>query len=364
MNVFRTACKLLAMAVLAIAPLGWIDGALGQSLRKVRIVFAQPLPLPAYSFLYVGRHLGTFTEEGLDVDITWAASSTVGIQQLVGGNADVFVGAFDSILASLARGQDLGLQAFYSYQRGNQVSLVVGADSPVKRARDLQGKTVGVQTLASANIINTVKAALRSDGIDPASVELVVVGVGLQAATALNSGRVAAIAQVDTSVAQIENLGHKVRRLPNSPDAATISAMMTARRDFIEKNPDLITRLTRAIIKGNIFFVENPEAAVRIAYALYPEVKPKDLPEDEAIRQGVRLIEARARNQDLPGGDVPMWGAVSDREWKTYLTFLDVDPAKVPPREQLLTDRFLKDANAFDQDAYRRWARSYRFQAK
>ncbi len=328
---------------------------------RVRAVFAQPVPLPAYSFLYLGNYLGFFKEEGLEVELNWAKGSVVGVQQLVSGQADFFIGAFDSVLAAAARGEDLGLQAVYPYQRGSQVRIVTLTDGPIRSFRQLKGKVVGVQTLVSVNMINTVNLALRSEGVDPASVNLVAVGIGLEAANALASRRVDAMAQVDTSIAQMENAGFKFRTLPMPRDVASISAMVSAKRDFVEKNPETVVKFARAITKGNIFFLENPEATVRIAWLMYPEVKPNDLPEDVALKQAVHVIRGRAANQSLAGGDVQMWGAISEREWTTYLRFLGIDPSKLGDRERYVASRFVKDVNAFDQEAFKKWAREYRF---
>jgi NitT/TauT family transport system substrate-binding protein len=356
--------RVIVMAIAAIAFSTAMASAQNAPLRKLKVVFAQAIPLPPYSFLYVGTYLGEYKKEGLEVEYLWAQNSTIAIQQLVSGNADIFVGAYDSILIRAAAGEDLGLQAVYSYQRGNQSSVIVLKTSPISKFADLKGKIIGVPTLASGYTLNTIKAGLRADGVDPQSVQMVAVGIGLQAANALISGRVDAIAQVDTSVGQIVNAGVDIRKIPNPPSVANISAMITAKKEFIEKNSDVIGRYLRGITKGNIFFTTNPEASVRIAWELYPEIKPTNLPEAEALKQGVALIEARAANQSLGGGDVPVWGAASDREWANFIKFLDLDPKKLKDKEYYLTSRFLKQANAFDQAEYQKWAKDYKFTKK
>jgi len=137
--------------------------------------------------------------------------------------------------------------------------------------------------------------------------------------------------------------------------------MIVARRDFVERNPELLTKYMQLIIKGSIFAIENPEAVVRIAWSMHPEIKPKDLPEDVALRQGIGQVAARSQSLKLSGGDAPVWGAVSDREWNNYVAFLEIDPGKLRGRETYLTSRLLEKAGAFDQAEYTKWARAYRF---
>ena len=57
--------------------------------------------------------------------------------------------------------------------------------------------------------------------------------------------------------------------------------------------------LGRGYARGTIFAINNPEAAVRILYEVFPETRPTGKDEATAIRDDVKVLQARIPNWEL-----------------------------------------------------------------
>ena len=83
-----------------------------------------------------------------------------------------------------------------------------------------------------------------------------------------------ALSQFDAAYALIENAGVKLRMLDNSRIAKFPSnGMVALEKTLTEHRAEAVT-LGRGYAMGTIFAMANPEAAVRILWAAYPQTKP------------------------------------------------------------------------------------------
>src|SRR5690606_24128553 len=126
---------------------------------------------------------------------------------------------------------------------------------------------------------------------------------------------------------------------------------------FLEENPELVEGFARAVAKGTVFLLENPEAAIQIHWEMFPETKPADVDDETALADTVYRVEARIDKYGLDVGADDRWGAVTEEEWDTWTNFLGlgVDDAY----QAYFDDGFIDAANDFDAEAIREDARSY-----
>jgi NitT/TauT family transport system substrate-binding protein len=99
---------------------------------------------------------------------------------------------------------------------GNQ-SILVKDSSPIKGAKDLEGKTVGVNTLGNLNELE-VKSWLDGEGVDPSKVKIVELGTPLTVPP-LVQGRVAAVTANEPAITIAKAKGG-VRVIADKPFAA------------------------------------------------------------------------------------------------------------------------------------------------
>jgi NitT/TauT family transport system substrate-binding protein len=314
-----------------------------------------------YNSIPIG--LGYYSEEGLDVTFSVAAGSLATIQQLAAGHGDVGIPSPEAVLIARQPDKNIRLVHFYNYNRHNIYTVVVSEASPIRAWADLRGKTLGVSNIASIGTA-LAKASLRAFGVDPdKDIAFVAVGQGGQAMAALNAGRVDGLALWELEYAAMEGAGLKLRRLVNPAFAKFFSNGIVAREDFLQANRDAIAGLGRAVAKATVFALENPEAAVRIHWKVYPEAKPKGQEEEKVLKDAVFLLKGGLKIFDFKEGDrIRKWGAWDPEEWQVFadaMVQLGIVKAKVPPAEAY-TNAFVEQFNAFDAGKVRAQARAYR----
>ena len=235
-------------------------------------------------------------------------------------------------------------------------------DSNIRNVRDLKGKTIGVISLGGGVLF--AKAVIASAGMDPEKdVRFAGVGEGAQTEAMVRSKQVDALCQFDTQYVMVENAGIKLRmiearqieRFPGNGFIALDDTLKTHRKEAIA--------LARGYAKGTIFTINNPEAAVRILYEVFPEVRPTGKDEATAILDDVKVLQARIPNWELEKSGVKRWGESSEANYAEYLNFLlkwGVIKEKVAARD-LVTNELVYDINRFDSNQIVADAKAYRF---
>jgi NitT/TauT family transport system substrate-binding protein len=113
---------------------------------------------------------------------------------------------------------------------------------------------------------------------------------------------------------------------------------------------------------GTVFAITNPEAAIRILWDVYPQTKPTGKDEATAIKDDVKVLEARAANWKLEKAGVSKWGENSVENYAAYVDFLakwGILKEKVPAGD-LVTNDLIGDINAFDAEAIKKQAKAYK----
>jgi NitT/TauT family transport system substrate-binding protein len=188
------------------------------------------------------------------------------------------------------------------------------------------------------------------------------VGLGPQAANALKANQVDAIAMWDWAYAILENAGFQFRHFETPGTSKLLSLMVIANVDFMKANPTAGTKFAQGIAKGTLFTLTNPEAAVRIHWQKYPASKPTNIPEDQALREAVHVLQARLSKYKLEGRADPRFGAFTRDEWSaTQSFFFDVGVInKKPDVGEYFTNDLIDDVNRFDKTAIVKKAEAYR----
>jgi NitT/TauT family transport system substrate-binding protein len=187
---------------------------------------------------------------------------------------------------------------------------------------ELKGKNIGVTNLASAGVI-IARAQVAAAGLDPdRDVNIVVAGEGAQPAALLRSRQVEALSQFDTQYALIANAGMPMRYLDRSQIERFPGNGFLALEDTIKTRGNELGGLARAYAKGTIFTLNNPEAAVRIVYEIFPETRPTGKDEATAVREDVKVLQARMPHFLLEPAGVRRWGESSEVNYRDYIDFL------------------------------------------
>jgi len=246
-------------ALLLTAVLPWISGgALAQNtaLEKTQISIAVGgKNLFYYLPLTIAERLGYFKEEGLDVEISDFAGGSKALQALVGGSADVVSGAFEHTIDMQAKGQSI--QAFVLQGRAPQIVFAVSNSAlpNYKSLADLKGKKIGVTAPGSSTNI-LANFVLAKGGLKPSDVSFVGVGTSAGAVTALRSGQIDAISNLDPVITMLSQK-NEIKIISDTrtiKDTKSIyggnmpAAVLYAKSTFIEANPKTTQALANAMV--------------------------------------------------------------------------------------------------------------------
>jgi NitT/TauT family transport system substrate-binding protein len=328
---------------------------------KIRYLLTSPSPNVAEApHSSVPEVLGFWKDAGLEVDVKPFNGSTGATQLVLAGSAEFTMASPEGFL--VARQDGAKALAVYSHTREPIYTIAVVAGSPVQKLEDLKGKTVGVLSLSSG-AVPVAKAMLRSVGFDPEKeVKWLPVGLGPQTANALKSNQVDALALWDWGYAILENLGYQFRHFQTGETSKILSLMLIGNEDFVTANAAATAKMAQGIAKGALFTITNPEAAVRIHWQKYPSSKPTNIPEEQALKEAVHVLQARLEKYRIAKREIPKWGAFSRGEWEATQNFF-FDTGLLTRKVDVgtyYTDRFLAQINDFDQEAIIAKARSYK----
>ena len=300
---------------------------------------------------------GFWADEGLDLDqIDAYPGSAAGLQALDVGRIDVSIQATSAVFPAIA--EDLDITSYYSTITRNFLIPTVPEDSSIETVSDMAGKTIGVAGLESG-AVPMVRAMVAMEGHDPDELEFLDIGTGAEALAAVQAERVDVLALWDVPHAIIESMGQPLRQVSNETfDNLGFSQGLAVRASDLEQ-PEMraaFVALARGIAKGQVFVDENPEAAVRIHWEMYPDSRPSGVDETEAMEDAVLQLRTRGENMAPIDG---IHGNATDEQVENMMEALlagGVLEARVEPT-MAFTDALLAEINDFDEEEIRAQAR-------
>lgn len=220
--------------------------------------------------------LGYFKGTGITLEnVGYAQGGPASLFALASGDVELGSAATAAVLNSIAGGNDfVAAYASNGINKKTESIFYTLEGSPIKSIKDLQGKTIAVNTLG-AHLDYTVREALHSVGLPENAAKLVVVP-GPQLEQVLRSG------QVDISAFGYWQTTFQGAALKNGPlqkvfgDTDVLGEIaggfVVLRRDWIKEHPEAAR-----------IFVEKSQAALEYA-RLHPEETKKVLAKALAVR--------------------------------------------------------------------------------
>ena len=249
--------RLISAALLSEA-IAWSAPASAQSVERPNLDIAVGgKTLIAYLPLTIAERLGLFEKEGLKPTIHDFQGGSRSLQALVGGSADMVIGAYEHTIHTRAKGANIKALGLMNHSFGLVVALTKAKAPSYKSPKDLVGLKIGVTTPGSASAIG-LAVLLARDNIKLDQVSVIAVGTGAQSVAAMKSGQIDAIANFDPAILVLERDGvitpvvdtrTKAGRdyLYNGPSTGS---GFYSRDDFIEKNPRTVQAFVNAMVKA------------------------------------------------------------------------------------------------------------------
>lgn len=295
-----------------------------------------------YLPLTVAEQLGYFKDEGLQVEISDFAGGAKALQAMVGGSADVVSGAYEHTINMQAKNQPI--VAFVLQGRAPQIVLAASNKTMpnYKTVADLKGKKIGVTAPGSSTSI-MASFVLAKGGLKPTDVSFIGVGAASGALSALRSGQIDAIANLDPVISMLE----QKNEIKTIADTRTLkdtnavfggpmpAATLYAPEAFIKKYPNTTQALTNAMVR-----------ALKWIQKAGPSDIIKAVPESYLLGDRALYISAfmKVREAISPDGIIPDAGpATALRTLEAFepdLATKNIDLSKT------YTNEFAKKANA------------------
>jgi len=259
-----TGCRLLAV-VLGTSAVAMFSGTASAQAPGVIRVIALPIDSGAQPFIAQAK--GFFKKAGVDVTITPSTSNGAAVAAAVAsGTADVGQSNIVSIAAAREQGLPFVIIAGskLSVAALHQNALVVAAGSPIRTARDLNGKTIAVPGLKAIAAVGT-GAWIDRNGGDSSTVKLLETPFSAMAA-AVAAGRVDA---ADIPQPQLDDaLKDKKLRVLADPYEAIAPQFLVGcwftTASWAKAHPDLLRAFTSAMREAADWANRNPAETARI----------------------------------------------------------------------------------------------------
>lgn len=210
-----------------------------------------------YLPLTIAEQLGYFKAEGLEVEISDFAGGARALQAVVGGSADVVSGAFEHTIN--LQGKNQFFRAFVMQGRAPQIAFGVSTKTMAnfKTVADLRGKKIGVSAPGSSTNM-VANLVLSRAGVKASEVSFIGVGTAAGALTALRSGQIDAICNVDPVMTMLEQKGDvkiisDTRTIKGTQEVfggPMPSGCLYAPAEYVQANPNTCQALTNAIVHG------------------------------------------------------------------------------------------------------------------
>lgn len=248
----------VGLGVFMLGAFGWNGNVLAQALEKQKVSIAVGgKNLLYYLPLTIAEQMGYFKDEGLQVEISDFAGGAKALQALVGGSADVVSGAYEHTINMQAKGQPI--TAFVLQARAPQIVFAVSTRTMpnYKSIADLKGKKIGVTAPGSSTNM-MASFVLAKGGLKPTDVSFIGVGTSAGALSALRSGQIDAISNLDPVITMLQ----QKKEIKIIADARTLkdtvnvfggpmpAATLYTTDAFLKKYPNTSQALANAMVRA------------------------------------------------------------------------------------------------------------------
>jgi NitT/TauT family transport system substrate-binding protein len=252
----------------------------GDAPRKVKMT----IPVVAHSMtpVYLAQSKGFFKEEGLEVDITSTGGGGPDIRALIAGDVDFSFTTGDNVILAQQEGKQLLMVAsglnklFINWAMNKETAKAKGVSESTplaERLKALKGLTIGF-TNPGALTAHLAGFVTRKAGYTPQQdVNMIAIGSGPTWLAALENRKVdvALTAPPVPETAVSRGFAIPFLNFANYADLSIPEFLMEnliARPETVSKDPELVRKMVRALVKANKWALQStPE---QVAEALKP----------------------------------------------------------------------------------------------
>jgi NitT/TauT family transport system substrate-binding protein len=297
------------------------------ALDKIKFPYS-PISYHSLPFL-VAYEAKLFERHGLEVDPIFAGASSLIVQSMLAGEADLAGMAGPAVISNVLKGGDVIQVA--ALVKSFSVPLYV--QPSITQVAQLSGKRVGVTRFGSVSHF-TAKAILDRSNVTDAVI--VQTGGYPESMTALSTNAIAgAMVPAPQSVVLREKGFRELVSIKQIRDMNIrfIEQGVVARRGFAEKNPDLVKRFIEAVYDGLKKIHDDKALAVKVL-GKYTKITRQNML-DESYQA---VIESFAKDPRVPP---EVFRDLAEQ--LVALKLIDAAPAQKTPLTAYYDNRYVDD---------------------
>ncbi|MQA95890.1 MAG: nitrate ABC transporter substrate-binding protein [Streptosporangiales bacterium] len=273
----RRTAAILAVAGLLAAATACGSGEETQTGTQVDEVAVGVIPIVDIAPLHLGTQKGFFSKRNIKLTLTEAQGGAAIVPGVV---SDKFQFGFSNV-TSLVLARSKGLPVKIVANGNNSTgtvrkdfgSVIVAEDSPIKRARDLEGKRVAINTLKNINE-STVRAAVTADGGDETKVKFVELPFP-DIVPAIEKGEVDAgqVVEPFQTIGKQGGMREVAWNMAEPIQDLTVATYFTTEKQ-LKSDPELVERFTAAV-NESLAYAESHQDEARAVLPSYMKLDPK-----------------------------------------------------------------------------------------
>jgi NitT/TauT family transport system substrate-binding protein len=329
--------------------------------QEVTIGIATPPGMTAANgYFSAASALGYDSGESLTFRIYYGEEPGTTARALCAGACDI--ASLNTTVGLLGRDEGLPMVAVYGKARRTHRWFAVVGDSPIRRLSDLKDKRIACDF---DHLRPLAEAALAEENVRT-SEWLPWRGSGMQTRDMigpLGTGEIDAVFLIDWNHGDFIAEGLPLRRLPSRAlDRIRLSSCLWTSENYLQRHPDAVAGVGRALAKMTVFALANPEAAVRLMWQQEPGTRPPS-GDTRILRRDLEIMKARLECFAPDPAEADWrWGLIEADEivaWQNFLIGCGSLKRRADPKS-IYTGQFVDRFNDFDADAVRAQARAFR----
>lgn len=248
-----------------------------ENLKKVTV--AEVAHSVFYAPQYVAHGLGFFEEEGLDVELVLANGADNVMSAVLSGDAQIGFSGTEATIYVYNGGEKDYVMTFAGLTQKDGSFLVSRKKYEKFSLNDLKGKKVLGGRVAGMPEM-TFEWALRQNGIDPKNdltIDTSVAFAAMEGSFIGGNGDFVTLFEPNATSVEKNGFGYVVAYVGELGGKVPYTAY-NARRSYIENNPDVIEKFTRAINKGLLYVYEHDTSEIaKIMINYFPDTSLSDM---------------------------------------------------------------------------------------
>ncbi len=264
----RQAVWLLVLAFVAAAGPAWA--------QTTKVKVGSSLSPPSLDGLtpYVAIERGLFKKLGLDVEVIEFRGDPTSTKALLASEVDANIMGSTAAIVSASKGAKIRL--WFVPQPVTPYHFVARKEAGTT-LQALVGRNVGVSGIGAISY-HIPRIVLERSGVDPEKLKYIAVGSPADRFKALVAGKIDAAVVTHVEAAKLERFPEIIslvvvpKVVPEIPYQFAMS-----REEYIEKNPETVAKLARALLEANRWMAANKAGTVEIAAKVIKGESPEVL---------------------------------------------------------------------------------------